>query len=326
MKPICATLAACGLGFAMASTGVAQNADVPTRVDSRGNEVYQATDVIGMPVQDQESQKVGKIEDLVIDAQTGEVLYTVVSFSGVEEIGDKWVVLPWTVVEPRQEFVMLTVPTRTIVEAPAFTAAEFRRVEYTEWAPRVNRFFADVDVDVRRSARRDRDDRRFDGRDRDARRGVGLDRRDRDRRIDGATRDPDARPETRRRDDGEGRGLRNRDGDAPRNRLQRPTLPRPESDRDRDPGAQPERPNRPAVPGPSGVTEPRDSSTPRSNPSTSPRSGIGRGTDSGTRGGTGTGSGSGTSGGTSGSGTGGTGGAGGTSGAGGAGGGSPGGA
>jgi sporulation protein YlmC with PRC-barrel domain len=174
----------------------AQDVAVETRTDASGREVYHASDVIGMEVYDESKDQIGKVEDLVIDAQTGEVLYTVLSFSGIKEIGDKWVVLPWNAVEPHADYIMIGVPVATIVEAPAFTRTEFRQANFTQVRTRVDRFFADVDINIRdRGNRRDRDGDRGRSNTR-INNDVDVNVRDRNRND----RDGDDRNTTNRRD------------------------------------------------------------------------------------------------------------------------------
>jgi sporulation protein YlmC with PRC-barrel domain len=53
--------------------------------------------VIGSDVYNQAQEKVGKVEDVAIDKQTGKVAYAILSFGGFLGMGDKHQPLPWSV-------------------------------------------------------------------------------------------------------------------------------------------------------------------------------------------------------------------------------------
>ena len=68
------------------------------------------------------NEDLGKIEDLMIDVETGRVAYAVLSFGGILGMGDKLFAIPWSALrldEERKCFV-LDVAKETLESAPGF--------------------------------------------------------------------------------------------------------------------------------------------------------------------------------------------------------------
>jgi len=56
---------------------------------------FRSGDLIGMNVRNRQGKDLGKIEDLVVELQTGEVRYAALSFGGFAGFGDKLFAVPW---------------------------------------------------------------------------------------------------------------------------------------------------------------------------------------------------------------------------------------
>ncbi|MCR6644746.1 MAG: PRC-barrel domain-containing protein [Terricaulis sp.] len=56
-----------------------------------------AKKVIGTTVKDTSGDKIGSVEDLVLDKQSNSILFAVVGFGGVLGMGEKFHPLPWAV-------------------------------------------------------------------------------------------------------------------------------------------------------------------------------------------------------------------------------------
>jgi sporulation protein YlmC with PRC-barrel domain len=54
-----------------------------------------AKKVIGTNVKDRQGQKIGEIEDIVLDKQSNNIMFAVVSFGGFLGMGEKYHPLPW---------------------------------------------------------------------------------------------------------------------------------------------------------------------------------------------------------------------------------------
>lgn len=69
-----------------------------------------AKKVIGTAVKDTSGEKIGTVEDIVLDKQTNTILFTVVGFGGVLKIGEKFHPLPWAVLNYDEEEDAYVVP------------------------------------------------------------------------------------------------------------------------------------------------------------------------------------------------------------------------
>lgn len=128
----------------------AQDTAVP--VPARANEndpdsqIYRASDVIGLPVRDDQKQEIGKIKDLVINGSTREVLYAVVGMNEGKE-KDSVYVMPWNQFQPSFgqgnaiQYTVLTVPQTVWLQAPYWSMSQWRQMPYSQWSPRVNQYF-----------------------------------------------------------------------------------------------------------------------------------------------------------------------------------------
>ena len=58
-----------------------------------------AKKVIGTSVKDTSGEKIGTVEDIVLDKQTNTILFAVVGFGGVLGAGEKFHPLPWSTLD-----------------------------------------------------------------------------------------------------------------------------------------------------------------------------------------------------------------------------------
>jgi sporulation protein YlmC with PRC-barrel domain len=55
-----------------------------------------ASKVLGTKVQDLSGKKIGEVEDVILDKQSNNIMFAVVSFGGFLGIGEKYHPLPWS--------------------------------------------------------------------------------------------------------------------------------------------------------------------------------------------------------------------------------------
>lgn len=81
-----------------------------------------ATTLIGNPVRNSEDEDLGKIEDFMIDLDTGCIVYAVLSFGGFLGLGDKLFAIPWASlrVDMEEECVRFDIDQETLEKAPGF--------------------------------------------------------------------------------------------------------------------------------------------------------------------------------------------------------------
>lgn len=66
---------------------------------SKGASVIAAKRVNGTPVYSQHGDRLGEIDDVMIEKRSGEVVYAVMSFGGWLGVGEKYHPLPWSVLD-----------------------------------------------------------------------------------------------------------------------------------------------------------------------------------------------------------------------------------
>lgn len=81
-----------------------------------------ASTLSGDPIYNPAEEKLGKVEDIMIDVTDGRVAYVVLSFGGVMGMGDKLFAVPWQALrldEEKHRFI-LDVPKERLKDAPGF--------------------------------------------------------------------------------------------------------------------------------------------------------------------------------------------------------------
>lgn len=84
--------------------------------------ILSATTLIGDPVKNYDGDDLGKIEELMIDLQSGRIAYAVLSIGGFLGIGDKLFAIPWELLTVNQEekCFELDIDEETLENAPGF--------------------------------------------------------------------------------------------------------------------------------------------------------------------------------------------------------------
>ncbi len=85
-------------------------------------QVSRASKIIGTSVKNPKGENMGGIKDLVLDPESGRVVYAVVSFGGVLGMGSKLFAIPWSVLHwtRDKEHYVLDLDKDTLKNAPGF--------------------------------------------------------------------------------------------------------------------------------------------------------------------------------------------------------------
>ena len=62
-----------------------------------------AKTVIGTSVKDSSGDKIGKVEDVVLDKQSNNIMFAIIGFGGVAGLGEKFSPVPWSVLDYRKD-------------------------------------------------------------------------------------------------------------------------------------------------------------------------------------------------------------------------------
>jgi sporulation protein YlmC with PRC-barrel domain len=111
-------------------------------VDNREVQQRRVTNLTGMDVRNAAGENIADIEDFVIDAQSGQVAYTVVSFGGFWGIGERYAAVPHSAIQlqPQRNVARLEADRQTL-EAVAFEGREFPNLADREYAQRLHDTF-----------------------------------------------------------------------------------------------------------------------------------------------------------------------------------------
>ncbi len=89
----------------------------------------QASRVTGAAVYDPRGQRIGHVEDLVLDKTSNQILFAVVSFGGFLGIGARYHSVPWSLLDHEKEKGGYVVPvSREVLEAaPSYDLNDFTK-------------------------------------------------------------------------------------------------------------------------------------------------------------------------------------------------------
>ncbi len=91
--------------------------------------------LIGAEIRNLEDEKLGEIEDLVVNPDQREILYVLASRGGFLGMGEKLIAIPWRGLRFTQdhELYVLDVPEQALEAAPKVDRANFEATEQAEW-------------------------------------------------------------------------------------------------------------------------------------------------------------------------------------------------
>ena len=107
------------------------------------NSMLRQSQLVDRKVRNLENENVGKVEDLMIDANDGRIVYAVLSFGGFLGMGSKLFAVPWPSLsfDPAREEFVLNVDKDKLKSAPGFDKTEWPNMSETKWRHEVNRHY-----------------------------------------------------------------------------------------------------------------------------------------------------------------------------------------
>ena len=120
---------------------VLSNDDAAEQSAPRDRRVVAATAVIGDRVRNPGGESLGKIEDIMLDPDTGAIAYAVLSFGGFLGMGNKLFALPWRELKqnPADHEFILNVDRQVLESAPGFDKDDWPDMAAPEWGDRIRR-------------------------------------------------------------------------------------------------------------------------------------------------------------------------------------------
>ena len=102
-----------------------------------------ASELLSRKVTNNANEHLGKIEDIVIDADSGRILYAVLSFGGFLGVGDKLFAIPWEALklnEDRKCFI-LGIEKERLQNAPGFDKDNWPDMANPRWSENIYNYY-----------------------------------------------------------------------------------------------------------------------------------------------------------------------------------------
>jgi hypothetical protein len=99
--------------------------------------------VTGTTVYDMAGEKLGHVEDVMIDKQSGRITYAVLSFGGFLGMGDSHHPMPWSILKYDASLggYRVNLDRRTLEGAPTYAGNEYGNWEDEAWARKVHDYY-----------------------------------------------------------------------------------------------------------------------------------------------------------------------------------------
>lgn len=108
-----------------------------------GPEIMGATTLVGDKVMNRQGENLGKVEEFMVDMNTGCIRYGVLSFGGFLGLGDKLFAIPFESLEldTENECFILDVDKERLENAPGFDKDDWPRMAQHEWGAEIHKYY-----------------------------------------------------------------------------------------------------------------------------------------------------------------------------------------
>jgi sporulation protein YlmC with PRC-barrel domain len=105
--------------------------------------VLSAGTITGDKVMNLQGENLGKIDELMMDLQSGRIAYAVLSFGGFLGMGDKLFAIPWNAltVNPDEHAFILNVDKETLKNAPGFNKDNWPDFADERWGSQIYSYY-----------------------------------------------------------------------------------------------------------------------------------------------------------------------------------------
>jgi sporulation protein YlmC with PRC-barrel domain len=110
--------------------------------------IFTTSRIIDRRVTNPESENLGKIEELVVDLESGRIVYAVLSFGGLWGLGEKLFAIPWEAFRlipgeaAIETFVLEGITREKLENAPWFDRDSWPNMSDPEWVNEIRNFYA----------------------------------------------------------------------------------------------------------------------------------------------------------------------------------------
>lgn len=105
--------------------------------------VLSATTLIGDSVKNPQGEDLGNLKELMIDVNSGNIAYAVLSFGGFLGLGDKLFAIPWEAftVNTEKKHLVLNVDKERLENAPGFDKDNWPKTPNAEYITQVHSYY-----------------------------------------------------------------------------------------------------------------------------------------------------------------------------------------
>lgn len=116
------------------------------QVTGPGPEVMSASTLIGDQVVNPRGEEVGKIEEIMIDMDSGSISYAVLSFGGFLGIGDRLFAIPWRLLhlDLENKRFICNVDKEKLKQAPGFDKSNWPKMGNRMWGEEIHRYYGET--------------------------------------------------------------------------------------------------------------------------------------------------------------------------------------
>lgn len=106
-------------------------------------QIVSSEDVVGVEVRNNQNDKLGKIEALMIDKLQGHVCYVVLSFGGFMGMGDKLFAMPWSMFsyDDKNDCFIIAVDKETLKKSPGFDKDHWPDMSNSAWGTSIHKYY-----------------------------------------------------------------------------------------------------------------------------------------------------------------------------------------
>ncbi len=105
--------------------------------------VLSCSTLIGDAVENADGKKIGKLEEIMIDLESGNVAYAVLSFGGFFGIGDKLFAIPWRKlhIDQNHKCIVLNVSKERFKDMPGFDKNHWPDMTDPKWQTNITEYY-----------------------------------------------------------------------------------------------------------------------------------------------------------------------------------------
>jgi len=107
------------------------------------SQIVNANNVIGVDVKNQQNENLGEVEAVMLDKETGQVAYVVLSYGGFLGMGDKLFALPWSVFsyDVSEDCFKIPLDKEKLKNSPGFDKDHWPDMSSATWRSSINTYY-----------------------------------------------------------------------------------------------------------------------------------------------------------------------------------------